>query len=733
MSDKRHTPSVLSQPEAKDEESITVNSPEYTSIPKIVRDTVSFEDEPRDTTVTFRVIILSTLFCCVGSFVGIFRTTSANFSVFFVILMAWPLGKMMEQMFPMRSIGIGKWKFSLNPGPFSGKEHVLIGLASNAGAQGMSSSFFAANAKIFYDIDVNPATALFFGWSTQIIGFSFAAITRQILIQNPAFIFPVSLQQVKLYRSIQNRKEALTQRRQMKGFWIICGAIFVWQFFPEFIFPMTASLAPLCWISRNKTVNFIGSGIGGIGVLSMTLDWSNISSSVITQPWFVQVNLFVGFVISTWILIPLACFGNIWGSPTYSVMSNGVFTKNGSEYPFQAMSELLLAEDLCYDEVGLAYTGAQYRWDFFFWYAAYVSAFVWMFLFSGPEIYRILKARFTNATVSDDRLSGIMRFYPEVSPWEWLVLFFGSFITIVVLVLKGHLYMPLFTLFVGLAFGAAATLPMSLIYAVSGFVMNIGVFNELVYGYMLDVPGSSRHPLGQLAYRIVSGHVWYDIQTLIEDQKIGHYMHIPPRSVVFSQLYGSFLGFLVSCSRYGIMRWILETKIDYLRNIKKDPNGQWTGQEQNSYNTNGVQFALIGPQRLFQDAMYKPLPYAGVLVPLVIWLLHRKFKGPKFHLWNTAIFFSNMAEFRGNISTGALTGILCGFIWSFWLLRYHYKFWNMWAYVSGAACMFSTGFNLNLLVLFMTVGAADVTMPNWWGNNAESVERCFHKEIESSQ
>ncbi|KAJ6509087.1 hypothetical protein DFH09DRAFT_1334297 [Mycena vulgaris] len=46
--------------------------------------------------------------------------------------------------------------------------------------------------------------------------------------------------------------------------------------------------------------------------------------------------------------------------------------------------------------------------------------------------------------------------------------------------------------------------------------------------------------------------------------------------------------------------------------------------------------ATLIPKRLFQDPMYKPIPYGflvGALAPLVIWLLHRKFKRPKFDLW----------------------------------------------------------------------------------------------------
>lgn len=37
---------------------------------------------------------------------------------------------------------------------------------------------------------------------------------------------------------------------------------------------------------------------------------------------------------------------------------------------------------------------------------------------------------------------------------------------------------------------------------------------------MINAAGSNRHPLGQLAYRIISGNTWYDALVVIEDQKV---------------------------------------------------------------------------------------------------------------------------------------------------------------------------------------------------------------------
>lgn len=108
------------------------------------------------------------------------------------------------------------------------------------------------------------------------------------------------------------------------------------------------------------------------------------------------------------------------------------------------------------------------------------------------------------------------------------------------IVVSKAIYMPIWTYFIALGFGAAAMLPMSFVYALSGFSVKVGFFNELVYGCeqcaatifhscqadtltlsdMIDAKGSSRHPLGQLAYRIISGNVWYDARIVLEDQKV---------------------------------------------------------------------------------------------------------------------------------------------------------------------------------------------------------------------
>ena len=197
----------------------------------------------------------------------------------------------------------------------------------------------------------------------------------------------------------------------------------------------------------------------------------------------------------------------------------------------------------------------------------------------------------------------------------------------------------------------------------------IGSTNELLYGLMVNSVSGFKNPAGASTYGSIAGDAWYRAQLNLQDMKIGHYMHIPPRAVFFSQVFGSFIGCPIN---YAVIRWVISTKADYLTGAEEDPTHQWTGQELASSVTLGVQYVLLGPKRLFQIPMFAPIPYGFLLgagAPVVIYFLHRRFPGLKFKLWNTTIFFSCMSNFYGNISTGYFSSFVGGFVVMFWAYR----------------------------------------------------------------
>ena len=219
--------------------------------------------------------------------------------------------------------------------------------------------------------------------------------------------------------------------------------------------------------------------------------------------------------------------------------------------------------------------------------------------------------------------------------------------------------MPWWCLLVGVAFGAVIVTPLVWLYALSNFQLPIGTFNELLYGYMIQNK-TSRHPAGAMVYGAVGGDLFYRAQYILNDQKIAHYMHISQRAVFFSQIFGELIGVPIN---YAALRWVILSKRDFLDGTKVDKLHQWTGQTIVSYNTNAVQYVILGPDRLFKN--YPVLPYGFLLgagAPLVLYLLHRLFPKSKlkFHLWNTTVFFSTMSTFYGNLSTGYFSRFIEG-------------------------------------------------------------------------
>ncbi|KAJ7075593.1 OPT oligopeptide transporter protein-domain-containing protein [Mycena belliarum] len=211
---------------------------------------------------------------------------------------------------------------------------------------------------------------------------------------------------------------------------------------------------------------------------------------------------------------------------------------------------------------------------------------------------------------------------------------------------------------------------------------------------------------------------------MLSDMKLGHYFHIPPRATLFAQVWGILIGVPVN---YATILWIVNTKGDFLNGTADDPNNQWTGQTVISLNNQGIAFALVGPAKLFNDPMYAILPYGFLLgagIPVILYLLHRRFPKAHFDLWNVPIFATTMENFYGNISNFVLTWFILGSVNHLYVKKYKYKFWKTYAYIAGAAA--DTGYNLNMLLVFIAFSAIKTTIaPNWWGNNANSVERCF--------
>lgn len=96
---------------------------------------VSTVDDPSMLVLTFRSWFLGLLFTCLLSFVNQFfwyRTSPLFVGTLVAQLLTYPLGKFMAKTLPQRRFRIFRRSFTLNPGPFTIKEHCIITAMANA-------------------------------------------------------------------------------------------------------------------------------------------------------------------------------------------------------------------------------------------------------------------------------------------------------------------------------------------------------------------------------------------------------------------------------------------------------------------------------------------------------------------------------------------------------------------------------------------------------------------------
>lgn len=718
-----------------------------------VRQTVALTDDPTIPVITFRFFVLATIFVIPGAFIDTvnqFRTTLAPYSIFFVQIAAHWAGELMARHIPARTIGWGRFRFSLNPGPWSVKEAAIVTIAAKSGACGNLGTNTLTMVEVYFGTRVPAAAAIGFMMAIVFVGYSYAAIARSMVSYDPQFPWPLALMQTALLRSQAREGEQTSDsgreraetggsasdsgpkspivsvtpissgsnqsNKEMKVFFVVAVGICAWQMLPEYFFPLTSSVAVLCYIApHNAVANFVGLGLGGMGVLNFSFDWANITSQILLYPYWLQVVQFIGFVLGAWVLIPIAKWSSLV-EYKHGLMSNRLFTADGSLYPTE---KLITAAGnfnaTAYAQYGHVHLGAQRSWNMFFDYAAYVSGVVWVVLFGWTQLRR----SFSTPTVFNDRLNTLNRAYVEVPAWYYVVMFGLSVTVLAAVYATGYLFIPWWTCVVALVVGLVIVSPLIWLYALSNFQLPIGTFNELLYGVLVqDLP--QKHPAGAAFFTCVAGDAWYRAQHHLELMKLGFYNHLPPRLVFFAQVYGELIGVPINFISF---RWVLATKWDFIAGKATDPLHQWTAQALVSTHSNAIQYVVLGPARLF--ANYPVLPYGfvlGLVAPVVMIMLHRRFPRGQFNLWNTTVLFSTLSRFYGNISTGYLSKFIGATVSHLHVARHRSYLWRRYHFLVAAAL--DTGYSLSLSAVF-TAAAWGWSAPVWFGNDRRSVERCF--------
>ncbi|KAK9905184.1 hypothetical protein M0R45_000381 [Rubus argutus] len=694
-----------------------------------VRLTVTNNDDPTLPVWTFRMWFLGILSCALLSFLNQFfsyRTEPLIITQITVQVATLPIGHFMARVLPttkFRIPGLGSEHLvSLNPGPFNIKEHVLITIFGNAGYAFTFGTAYAVGIvniiKKFYFRKISFIASWLLIITTQVLGYGWAGLLRKYVVEPAHMWWPNTLVQVSLFRALHEKEEKGDQRiSRAKFFLIALICSFSWYAFPGYLFTTLTSISWICWIfSKSVTAQQIGSGMRGLGVGAITLDWTAVASflfSPLICPFFTIANVFAGYALTVYIVTPIAYWGlNLYGAQKFPIFSSHLFTAQGQHYDIPAIVNDKFQLDIAkYEEQGRIHLSTFFALTYGFGFATIASTLTHVGLFYGREIVDRYRASFQG---KEDIHTRLMRKYKDIPSWWFYVLLVIAVAVSLALCifLNDQVQMPWWGLLLASAMAFIFTLPISIITATTNLTPGLNIITEYIIGIIL--PG---RPIANVCFKTYGYLSMAQAVSFLNDFKLGHYMKIPPRSMFLVQLIGTILAGTVNLL---VADWLLGS----IKNIcVDDPHSDspWTCPNDRVFFDASVIWGLAGPKRIFGSlGNYSAINWfflGGAIGPVFVWLLHRAFpKQTWIRLINLPVLLGATFNMPPATALNYNSWIVIGTIFNFFIFRYRKQWWQRYNYVLSAAL--DAGVAFMAVLIYLSVGVENTSL-TWWGTKGE--------------
>ncbi|KAF9004875.1 OPT oligopeptide transporter [Hymenopellis radicata] len=654
-----------------------------------VRSAVANTDDPEMPASTLRVWIIGLVWAVILPGINqffFFRYPSVLVGGVVAQLMTFPIGRAAARWVP-------RWKvfgLSLNPSPFTVKEHVLI--TASVGAGSAYATDIIAVQRVYYKQQYNFSYQWFIVMSTQLIGFSIGGIARRFLVTPPSMIWPSNLVNCAMFNTLHSQQYAGIGTRgglSRERFFVYAflGA-FSWYFFPGYLFQALSYFSWVTWIRPDDAV--IAQLFGymhGMGMSVITLDWSQIAyiGSPLAMPWWAQANVFAGFVFFFWILTPVLYFTNTWYATYMPILSRTSFDNEMKPYN---VSRILTSEVKLDKEAYAIYSPLYIPWVITF------PTIMHALIFFRKQI----TIQFRRALHEQpDIHARLMAKYPQVPEWWYLTIFLSMFALGVVSIEVWPTEMPVWAFVIALAVAFTYVVPVGMIQALTNQQVGLNVITELIIGYAL--PG---RPIAMMMFKTWGYITMAQALTFTSDFKLGHYMKIPPRPMFCAQVVATMIAGTV---QLGVQSWMF-TNIE----------GMCTVDQKDGFICPGTEVFATASIIFSKALVYFFL--IGAICPVALWLLNKRYP-------NSALRYVNPVIFNGSGYIPPATAInyvpwaAVGLTFQYFIRRRYFSWWTKYNYVLSAAL--DAGTAMSVIVIFFCLqfpinGRIGMTVQNWWGN-----------------
>ncbi|KAK4743256.1 hypothetical protein SAY87_001257 [Trapa incisa] len=688
-----------------------------------VRLTVLNDDDPTMPVWTFRMWFLGLISCALLSFLNQFfayRTEPLVISQITVLVATLPIGRFMAAVLPTTKFRLGGREVSLNPGPFNMKEHVLISIFANAGSAFGSGSAYAVGIiniiKAFYGRSISFAAGWLLIITTQVLGYGWAGLLRKYVVEPAHMWWPSTLVQVSLFRALHEKEEKKFTRA--KFFMIVLTGSFIWYAVPGYLFSTLTNISWVCWVfSKSVTAQQLGSGMRGLGLGALTLDWAAVASflfSPLVCPFFAIMNVFAGYALVIYLVMPIAYWGfNLYSANKFPIFSSHLFTSQGQVYNITKIVNDKFELDMpAYEQEGRIHLSMFFALTYGFGFATIASTLTHVALFYGREIYERYKASHNG---KEDIHTRLMKKYKDIPSWWFHLLLLITLLVSLALCIfmKDQIQMPWWGLIFSSILAFVFTLPISVITATTNQTPGLNIITEYIMG--LIYPG---RPIANVCFKTYGYMSMAQAVSFLNDFKLGHYMKIPPRSMFLVQFIGTILAGTINIA----VAWWLLTSIN---NICQDqllpPDSPWTCPGDRVFFDASVIWGLVGPKRIFGSAgNYSAMNWfflGGALGPVILWLLHRAFpKQTWIQLINLPVLLGATGMMPPATPLNYNAWVIVGTIFNFFVFRYRKRWWQRYNYILSAAL--DAGVAFMGVLLYFSLGLENKSV-DWWGTAGE--------------
>ncbi|KAK1323709.1 Oligopeptide transporter 4 [Acorus calamus] len=691
-----------------------------------VRLTVLTTDDPSLPVWTFRMWFLGVLSCALLAFLNQFfayRTEPLVITQITVQVASLPVGHFMARVLPeskFRVPGFGDRVFSLNPGPFNMKEHVLISIFANAGSAFGSGSAYAVGIvniiKAFYGRSISFLASWILIITTQVLGYGWAGLLRKYVVEPAHMWWPSTLVQVSLFRALHEKEHRRMSRA--KFFMIALTCSFLWYALPGYLFPTLSNISILCYTySKSVTAQQIGSGMRGLGIGSFTFDWATIAAfmfSPLICPFFAIANICIGFLFIMYVLTPISYWWlDLYNAKRFPIFSSHLFTANGSTYDITSIVNKQFELDIpAYEAQGKIHLSTFFAITYGLGFATIAATLTHVAFFNGREIYQRYQASYKG---KEDIHTRLMKKYKDIPGWWFYLMLAVTMVVSLILctALKSQVQLPWWGLLFACGMAFVFTLPVSVITATTNQTPGLNIITEYAMG--LIYPG---RPIANVCFKTYGYMSMAQAVSFLSDFKLGHYMKIPPRSMFIVQFVGTIIAGTINLC----VAWYL---LGSIHNICQDtllsPDSPWTCPGDRVFFDASVIWGLVGPRRIFGPlGTYGALNWfflGGALGPVVVWGFHRMFPTKSWiPLINLPVLLGATAMMPPATSLNYNSWIVVGTIFNFFIFRYRKKWWQRYNYILSAALDAGVAFMGVFLYFTLTMENKQL---NWWGTGGE--------------